>query len=363
MSPLLKKVENAGHAGLIMKRRPHKITAEDFFNDGETVRKLFADIINCPDPMRIVTIPSVSYGIANVVHNLTISKGQNVVIAEDQFPSNVYPWMRFCQDTGAQLKIIEPPKTEQDRAQKWNKKILKAIDENTVAVSVGQVHWADGSLFDLKSIRSATNKVGAALIIDGTQSVGAYPFDVQEIQPDALICAGYKMLFGPYSIGVAYYGERFDGGTPVEESWMNRIDSENFAELVNYKDTYRNGALRYEIGEHSNFILLPMLIASLKQIRKWGTNDIQSYCYDLTKDAIMELRSMGLYIENDDDRAKHIFGIKCPPDKVDDIKTQLKVNKVSVSFRGDFVRVSPHVYNDEMDIRKLMKAFRQVFQN
>jgi len=77
-------------------------------------------------------------------------------------------------------------------------------------------------LFNLVEIRKRTKDVGAALIIDGTQSVGALPFDVQQIQPDALICGGYKWLFGPYSMGVGYISEMFDNGKPVEESWMNR---------------------------------------------------------------------------------------------------------------------------------------------
>ena len=80
---------------------------------------------------------------------------------------------------------------------------LAAIDDQTAAVSIGQVHWVNGTKYDLTSIRQKTRAVGAALIIDGTQSIGALPFDVQEVQPDALVVAGYKWLMGPYSIGMA----------------------------------------------------------------------------------------------------------------------------------------------------------------
>lgn len=361
MAPLTKKVENAGHKGLAKKRRPSKVSADDFFHDGETLRLLFSELINNPNPNQVVIIPSVSYGIGNVVQNIKIKKGQNVVVAGDQFPSNIYPWMRLCQDAGAELKIIAPPETEKDRAVKWNKNLMAAIDKNTVAVSIGQVHWADGTLFDLVGIRQATRKVGAALVIDGTQSVGAMPFDVQEIDPDALVCAGYKMLMGPYSIGLAYYGERFNDGKPLEENWINRFESEDFANLVNYQEAYREGALRYEVGEHSNFIMVPMMIEALKQLKKWGPSEIQEYCRELTRGAIEELRGMGLFVEQEEHRAHHLFGIKCPSDQLDELKKELKIHRVSVSFRGDFVRVSPHVYNDAKDISKLLKAFRQVF--
>jgi len=73
------------------------------------------------------------------------------------------------------------------------------------------------------------------LIIDGIQSIGTLPFSVKEIQPDALICAGYKWLLGPYSIGLAYYSDTFANGFPIEENWINRKNSEDFGGLVNYE--------------------------------------------------------------------------------------------------------------------------------
>ena len=77
-------------------------------------------------------------------------------------------------------------------------------------------------LFDLNTVRQRTREVGAWLVIDGTQSIGALPFDVEELQPDALVVAGYKSMMGPYSIGMAYYGDALDGGIPVEQNWISR---------------------------------------------------------------------------------------------------------------------------------------------
>ncbi|MDZ7647737.1 MAG: hypothetical protein U5K54_11465 [Cytophagales bacterium] len=112
---------------------------------------------------------------------------------------------------------------------------------------------------------------------------GRYHLDIKEIRPDALICGGYKWLMGPYSLGLAYYGEYFDQGIPVEENWINRLHSENFAGLVNYESDYQPGALRYEVGEHSNFILVPMLLEALEQINQWKPVNIQKYCAAITK--------------------------------------------------------------------------------
>src|SRR5690606_28089578 len=143
-----------------------------------------AKLINAPDPKRIVIIPSVSYGMANVVRNLDIKKGQHIIVATEQFPSNVYPWQRLCEDAGAQIISVAPPDNYSNRGKRWNEKILESINANTKAVAIGHVHWADGTRFDLEAIRKRTREVGALLVIDGTQSVGALPFDVQHIQPD-----------------------------------------------------------------------------------------------------------------------------------------------------------------------------------
>lgn len=356
MSPMLKAVEKKGIEGIHKKRNPAIVTGDDFFKDTEKVRKEFSKLIN-GEASRVVLVSSVSYGMANVVNNIKLSSSDNIIVAAEQFPSNYYPWHRVHQDTGAELKVISPPNEFANRGKVWNERLLEAIDDNTKLVALGNVHWADGTLFNLKEIRKRTKEVGALLIIDGTQSVGAFPFDVKEIQPDALVCAGYKWLMGPYSLGLAYYGEYFDNGKPVEENWINRLHSENFAGLVNYETQYQPGALRYEVGEHSNFILLPMLLEALKQINQWKPKAIQQYCAGITRKPIHLLQEAGYWVEDEKFRRHHLFGVRLPAHaQVDKIKKALLKNKISVSFRGDAIRVSPHLYNSEADLMKLVRV-------
>lgn len=356
MSPQMKKVEKAGIRGMKRKRKPFHIAAEDFFNDTETIRPLYSQLIDNPDPNRVVVIPSVSYGIANAIQNLPFDSG-TILLAEEQFPSNVYPWMSLAEK-GFEVKTIAPPVSE-NRGEEWNTKILESIDDSTKVVAMGHVHWSDGTLFKLKEIREKLNKVGGLLIIDGTQSVGALPFSVKEFQPDALICAGYKWLMGPYSIGMAYYGPAFDNGSPIEENWINRKNSEDFAGLVNYEPEYREQALRYEVGEHSNFILIPMLHAAIKQLLKWTPEAIQAYCKELMNDGILEMLELGFKIEKEANRAHHLLGLRKEAMDIDLLKKSFQQHKVSVSVRGNAIRVAPHVYNDEMDVRKLLKAIKE----
>jgi selenocysteine lyase/cysteine desulfurase len=357
MSPQLKVVEEAGLMGLQRKRNPFKISPEEFFGETDTLREEYAKLINAKHPKRIVVIPSVSYGMANVAKNLPLSKGDNIIVVGEQFPSNVYPWRETASEHGAEVITITPPKEIKNRGKIWNEKILNAINSKTKLVALGNIHWADGTLFDLKTIRKHTREVGAWLAIDGTQSVGALPFDVSEIQPDALVCAGYKWLMGPYSIGLAYYGPALDDGKPVEENWINRYESENFANLVNYNDDYQPEALRYEVGEHSNFILVPMMLEAVKQLNAWGPVNIQTYCRDLISGGTKKLKEAGYKIEDEGYRSSHLFGIRLGDGhNMEQIKAKFEEENIIVSYRGDSIRISPNVYNTEEEFGKLVDA-------
>jgi len=363
MSPMLQEVEAMGIAGIQKRRLPADITKADFFEKPHQVRVAFAELIGCSQPNRISILPSVSYGMSTVANNIRFSRGDELVVLEEQFPSNIYPWMKLSEEKGLNIKTVLPPVASQDRGRIWNQRILEAITPRTRVVAMGYIHWADGTLFDLVEIRKRTREVEALLIIDGTQSVGALPFEVKEIDPDALICAAYKWLMGPYSMALGYFGSYFDNGQPIEENWKNRLNSENFANLVNYQPQYQPLALRYDVGEASNFILIPMLLAALSQIRTWDIPAIQHYCQQLTKPYLNQLVDEGFIIEDDAYRAAHLFGIRIPPHiNLSSLTERFQQAHIHVSVRGNAIRVSPHLYNTEKDLQHFINAclYREV---
>jgi selenocysteine lyase/cysteine desulfurase len=198
-------------------------------------------------------------------------------------------------------------------------------------------------------------------IVDGTQSVGAIPIDVQACGIDGLICAGYKWLMGPYSSGFGYFGERFNNGIPLEETWLNRSNAQDFAGLTNYADGYTPGAGRYNSGEYGNFILLPMLNTALEQVLAWGPGNIENYCANLMQPLVDFLQQNGFGVEVDAYRSKHLFGIGLPAHvTLEQLTALLKENKVYVSVRGQSLRISAHLYNTADDINKLMDVLKQV---
>lgn len=357
LSPLLKTVEEAGIKGIRCKNRPWEITPDQFFEDSNKLRRLFSKVVNVQNHNNIAILPAVSYGMSAVAKNLPKMPGREIILAGEQFPSNVYPWMRFCEEYECELKMVEPPEEFNDRGKNWNRRILEAVTSNTLMVALGNIHWTDGTLFDLKEIGQRVRENDAVLVIDGTQSVGALPFDVHEVKPDALFCAGYKWLMGPYSMALGYFGSRFRDGVPLEEGWITRKDSENFSSLVDYQPEYQSGARRFDVGERSNFILVPMMIEALKQILSWRPGNIQLYCEELTKDLVAILPESGYKIEDPDRRSHHMFGIRLPSHvSADKLEKKCLENNIHISVRGSSVRISPNVYNDDRDVERLTET-------
>jgi len=361
MAPLLKSVEAAGITGLQKKRVPTQYGHYEFFEEIDYVRELFARLINTTDYQRVAILPSVSYGMAIVAKNLQVSKGDNIVVVGEQFPSNVYPWRKKVSEANAELRTVAAPYGRGNRGLQWNQKLLKAIDNQTRMVAIPHTHWSDGTRFNLREIRQRTREVGALLVVDGTQSVGALPFNAAEIQPDALICAGYKWLMGPYGITLGFFNEYFDEGEPLEEGWIARYNSEDFANLVNYQDHYQPKALRYDMGQRSNFITIPMMGKALEEVLEWQPEYIQSYCQEITSSSVAKLRELDCWVEDDSQRGRHLFGIRLPAGaSMETLQKRLKEAKISVSVRGDSIRVSPHIYNREQDMDRLVDSIRQV---
>ena len=368
-SPTLKSSVERGIEGINLKAiSPNKISGKDHFILPEKVQKLFSKLVNIADYQRVAVIPSVSYGMAIVANNIhrlpNISQKKNIIQIQDEFPNNVYAFDRVCEKHQLFYKTIAKPDENSERGKLWNQHILEGITHETAMVVVPHIHWIYGVKFDLESISKRCKEVGALLIVDGTQSVGVLDFDVEKIQPDALICAAYKWLLGPYSIGLAYLSEFFDDGIPVEESWMHRQDSDNFAQLIRYERAYRPKAQRYNMGEHSNFIEMPMLEDSLTQILAWGVNNMQDYCKTIIKKPLETLQELGCMIENESFRANHLLGISLPQGIAGGVPhnqaltDKLMANKIIVSNRGVAIRVSQNIYNTEEDLWKFVEVLK-----
>ena len=354
MSPLMHRVRAAAESGLARKARPWQISPPDFFTGADRLRAAFAELINARAD-DIALVPAVSYGISTAARNLPLARGQNVIVVEDQFPSNVYPWRERAAEVGA--RVLTAPRPSGGG---WTRAVLNAIDDRTAVVALPECHWTDGGWFDLETIADACRDRSIALVLDVTQSLGVLPLDVQRLQPDFLCAAGYKWLMGPYSLGYLYVSERWQReGVPIEHNWIHRRNAADFARLVDYQDEFEPGARRFDVGERSNFALVPAGEAGVRQILEWGVDNVRETIEAQADEIIERVRPLGLTALPKDERAPHYLGLQMAGNPPPGLLPELAKRNVFVSVRGSSIRVTPHLYNTGADIDRFAEALER----
>ena len=347
MSPLLKRAVAVGAAALARKSRPWTIGAADFFTDSERARGLFAQLLGAAAG-DVAIVPAASYGLALAAANLPLAPGQRVLVLAEQFPSNVLTWRERARESGGEVLTVARP-ADGD----WTGAVLAELDERVRIAALPHCHWTDGGLLDLAAIGRRCRAVGSALVLDVTQSLGALPLDLAAVRPDFLVCAGYKWLLGPYSLGYLYIAPQHRQGRPLEYNWIAREGSEDFARLVDYRPGYQPGARRFDMGERSNFALLPVSIVGLEQLLAWGVEDIAATLAARTAAIALRAARLGLSASPPALRAGHYLGLRFPQGMPDGLPERLAKEQVHVSLRGDSLRVTPHLYNHDGDVERL----------
>ncbi len=349
-SPALKTVFAAGLGGLERKRHPWTLGPAQYQEDVLRARTLFAGLIGATAD-DISFMPSASYGLSLAANNLTVGPGRRVVLLAEQFPSHVYPWREAAKRDGGTVVTVERP----DEGS-WTPAVLAEVDERCAVLALPACHWMDGRSLDMDLLSKAARACGAALVLDLSQSVGAVPIDVGEIAPDFLCAVAYKWLLGPYSFGYLYSAPHRQAGQPLEQAWSSRGGAEDAGSITDYRDDFLPGARRYDVGERGNYIALPMAIAGLEQVHAWGVGEIAASLRPMVDEIAHRAEALGLQATPADGRAPHFLGLRFPAGPPPGLMDRLKDKKVYISQRGDSLRVSPHLYNNDADIDRLFEA-------
>ena len=354
MSPQLSRLTDVGLEAMRAKEQPWVIPGSAFFEPVESLRQEMGTLMGTTRE-HISLIPAVSYGISWAAGALPSKpRGQLLLLAE-QFPSNVYPWRARAETTGETVEMVQ-----RSPGATWTDAVLERIGPDTSIVAIPACHWSDGSRVDLRKVREATREVGAALVLDLTQSLGAVPFHVGEIDPDVVVAGGYKWLIGPYSLGYMYVSERWHQLQPMENNWITREDSHLFSQLVDYRDSYEPGARRFDVGERSNFFLVPIALEALRTLNEWTPKRIAADLNQITRAISDQLRHAGWTVPSADEASPHMLGVRSSRPLPDDLPAQLAERGIYVSVRGNSIRISPYLYTREEDVHRLVSTLEEI---
>ncbi len=358
-SPQLNSSRTRLLAGAQTKSHPWNRVPRDFFADADTVRCLAADIFG-GDADGYAVVPAASYGLSTAARAIEprLRSGDEILVIAGEFPSNVLPWRRTTQESGATLVTVAVPQDGN-----WTRAILERLGRKTKVVSISTCHWTNGALIDLRPVGEACRAAGIILVVDATQSLGAMPFAFADVDPDFLVAAGYKWLLCPYGFGLLYVAERWRNARPLEESWLARNNAEDFSALVTYSDSYLPGARRFDVGEKCTPTILPGAIAALEQIKAWGVANIAESLAAMNARIATPLERFGFIVPNELQRCPHMFGARLPESAKVNFVAELAKRKVHISQRGNSLRFAPHLHVNDGDVERLLVALQELCES
>jgi selenocysteine lyase/cysteine desulfurase len=337
------------------KSHPWTRSPRDYFTNAEAIRNLCAQVIG-GDPDGYAVVPSASYAIATAARALepTLAQGDEIVMMAEEFPSLVLAFRRLARERNASIAVVPAP-ADGD----WTRAIGERIGRRTRVVAISSCHWTNGALVDLAAIARACRDASAVLLVDGTQTIGAMPFDLAAIDPDFVAISGYKWMLGQYGVSFFYAAPRWREARPLEEVWLARDGAEDFANLVRPSDRYVAGARRFDMGEKGN-ALLAGTIAGLEQLRDWTVPEVARSLAGINRSIAQAASELGFEVPPERLRCPHMFGARIPERLKGDPVAALREREIYVSRRGDALRISPHLHVDATDADRLVEALRAI---
>jgi len=355
-APMPKVSFRAVQAALEWKKFPHKMPDSAYFETPNRVRASIAKLIG-GKPEEVALTSGASAGVAAVAYALTWKPGDEVITAKGEFPLQLATWKPMEEREGLKLKIVSPRErfiTADD--------LIAAMTPRTRLVSVSMVRYDDGSLLDAARVADACHKQGALLLLDASQSCGALPMDVKQLGADFIVSAGYKWLLGPFGTGFFWAkSEHLAMVRPGPFYWMALMGSHNF-DAMNFEDPKPGpSAKRWDAPESAsyfNFNLVAM-DASVDFVLRMGPELVSAHNRKLIELMFARLPKDRFVPASPLDPAQRgpygCFAARSP-EKTAEYYQRLRKENVIVSLREGNIRVSPHLYNTERDIDRLISV-------
>ena len=331
-----------------LESNPTQLVVNHFFELRESIRARLARIIGAGAD-DIALVGSATQGIGNVASGLEFRPGDEVVISSANFPSNLFTWINLRR-LGVRVHVLNP-----QRGILALDDVAAAVNSKTRVLALDWVSYSSGARADLSALGELAHRHGALFVVDGTQGVGAIEMDLKSLPVDVVAAAAYKWLLAPYGTGFLYLRPAVREQLDLKVvTWLSVEGSREFDALPIEDFTVTNTARRYDILA---FINMFGLEASLEFIERIGVATINAHCTRLLDRLGEELLERGYVLATGGDQLRST--ILCFQAKSSQATTalyqKLKSQNIAVSLRQGMIRVSPHLYNNEADIDRLLE--------
>jgi len=310
----------------------------------KNTRKKIGEIINA-SYKDICLVSNTSEGLNIIAQGLDLKEDENVVIVKHGFPGNSVPWLNLTKK-GVRVKIVDS-----EYGDDATEKIMAAVDGATRVLSISFVEWIDGFKYDLEKLGNFCHEKGIIFVVDSIQGVGAMKLDVRSARISFLSNGGFKWLMSPNGTGFIYVNKNIL--PEIDMKYLGYLSLVKGPMDFDYDLTLKDSAKKFRLGSINDTGIAAME-RSLDLILELGIEKIQKHILDLTQYASEGIRTKGYDILSDfpDKNRSGIlsFGSK----DTAELYQRLIEKNIIVSFRKKWIRISPHLYNTQEDIDRML---------
>lgn len=332
------------------KLHPAELTSSARFSTvPERLRRALARLL-AADEEDVVLANSASYGLHLVARGLPLAAGDEVVVAANDFPSDILPWLPL-RDRGVVVRRVEPAGEVLTATE-----LEAVLGKRTRAVCLTWVHSFSGQVLDVEGIGRACRRHGAWFVLNGSQAVGVRPVRVKNLPVDALVSVGFKWLCGPYGTGLCWLRpELQDALRPTKLYWLSALSSEDLAapsldlEAITPR---RRG--RFDIFGTANFFNYVPFTAAVELLLEQGVEAVERHVDGLVKRLLAGVDRSRFRVVSSDDVRSSLVLLEPLREPVDAVFERLRAAGVHVARRRGRIRVSPHLYNTAPEIDRTL---------
>lgn len=313
------------------------------------LRKQFKTLLNARSVNDIGLLKNTSEGLSVVAYGLPWQAGDNIVISDQEFPSNRIVW-ESLQDQGVEVRVAKL-----DEYDTPEEALFSATDSNTRLLAISSVQYASGLRVDLRQLGAFCKQKDIWFCVDAIQSIGAVNLDVTEIHADFVVADGHKWMLGPEGIAVFYTTpEARDRLQLKQYGWHMVQDMGNY---TTNEWQIAESSRRFECGS-PNMLGIHGLHASLSLLLEIGMDKIEEAVLKNSAwliDQIKQNPDLELLSSDEPGRYAGIVTFRSRTKRNEALHQQLMDNSVLCALRGGGIRLSPHFYNQNEQLEKVIE--------
>ncbi|MEK6321189.1 MAG: aminotransferase class V-fold PLP-dependent enzyme [Acidobacteriota bacterium] len=349
VAPLSTRVRDAMNALVEDVTRNGSVNYEAWCQTYERTRESAARLVNAR-AHEIAFMRNTSDALSAVANGIDWREGDNVVTSDVEFPANIYPWMRLCEERGIKMKFAGERNGRVDPDE-----LLSKVDDRTRVVTISWVQFASGFRSDLTRLGKFCRERDVLFVVDAIQGLGGLKLDVNRDYVDAFAADAHKYLLGPEGIALLYVSDRFiDRIKPTVVGWTS---VKNYEQYLDYKLDYREGAGRFECGT-LNSAGVYGLGAAIDLFLEVGPEEIEAYLIGLSGYLAERLTSKGYELISSRSAGETSAILTCTHERYTpkDLYRLLRAKNILTAPRVNRLRISPHFYNTREEADALIDA-------